>query len=39
MYFNPYYLGMVMGALSAVAVIFLILLISAIVAVNKRKKK
>lgn len=39
MYFDPYYIGFFMGALCAVAFLFLILLISAIVSVNKEKKR
>ena len=38
MYFNPYYLGLLVGILGGIALIFIILLIAAIVYANKENK-
>jgi hypothetical protein len=38
MYFNPYYIGFAMGALCAVAFIFLVLLVSAIISENRNRR-
>ena len=39
MYFDPYTIGFLVGALVTLGGIFLVLLISAIVSVNRRNKK
>jgi hypothetical protein len=38
MYFNPYYLGLILGICTGVSLIFVILLIAAIISANKGKK-
>lgn len=39
MYFDPYTLGFLVGAFVTLGVIFLVLLISAIVSVNRKDKR
>ena len=39
MYFDPYTIGFIMGSLVTLGVIFLVLLISAIVSVNRKEKR
>lgn len=39
MYFDPYIIGFILGIFSGITLIFVILMVAAIVSVNKEKKK